>query len=152
VSSGFSGQYDHAIDEKGRVSIPMRFREVLERDGNASLFITKHSLMKLKCLALYPPAEWQRLLGTFSQKSSFRSDVKLFTTYMLGNTHEAEVDKQGRILVPPNLREFAGLRRDVTFLGSLDHLVLWERSMHDRFQRLAESKVTSEKFLEGLER
>jgi MraZ protein len=66
----FSGRFDHATDEKGRVSIPARFREVLQRDGHEGLVITNWIFQKERCLALFPPSQWTKLIGRISQRGS----------------------------------------------------------------------------------
>jgi len=81
--------------------------------------------MKEKCLLLYPPNEWQRLVGALRQKPSFDTDMQQFQTFFIGGAHEVQVDRQGRILIPPKLRDFAGLDRDVTFSAMVDHFQLW---------------------------
>ena len=151
MQGGFNGQYYHSVDDKGRVSIPARFRELLERDGDQVLFISQHRLLKQKCLALYPPREWERVLGRIREKNSLNPDVQAYQTHLLGNTHEVEVDKQGRILIPPHLREYGGIQREVTFQGVLDHFVLWDKATHAKFERAAEQTVTNPRFLERLE-
>jgi MraZ protein len=147
----FSGRFDHSIDEKGRVSIPVRFREVLSRAGSEILFITNFVASKKKCLELYPPDEWQRLVGRIKQKGAFDPRVRTFQTFYLGGAHEVQVDRQGRILIPPKLREFAHLDREVTFSAMTDHFQLWDRRVLDKVLKEAELAFQDPKFLEGLD-
>ena len=155
MRGGFNGQYDHAIDDKGRVSIPARFRELLEhgadQDGQPPIvYITKHKLFKHKCLALYASSQWEQKVGRMQQKIGFDPDFDNFQTWLLGNTGEIELDKQGRILIPTNLREYAEIQRDVTFRGALDHFVLFDRQAHAGWERVAEQTVTDPRFLKKL--
>jgi len=121
----FSGRFDHAIDEKGRVSIPARFREKLP--SSEFLYITNFRSDRQPCLRLYAPEEWERLLGRLKQKSSFNPDIQRFQLFFIGGAHDVPIDAQGRILIPPKLREFARLERDVTFSGMSEHFELWDR-------------------------
>jgi transcriptional regulator MraZ len=147
----FSGRFDHSIDDKGRVSIPARFREILQKDGDEILFITNCNFEKDRCLELYPPREWQRLLGKLSQKKSFSPEVRMFQAFYIAGAHEVQVDKQGRILIPPKLREYARLEREVTFSAMIDHFQLWDRQTLDKFLKTAEGVVGDSKFLEKLD-
>lgn len=124
----FSGRFDHAIDDKGRVSIPARFREALQRENHDSLFISNWTAQGERCLVLYPPGEWMKMVGKISQRASLEPTMQSFQMFFIGGAHEVQVDRQGRILIPPKLREFAVLGRDVTFNALIDHFQLWDRA------------------------
>lgn len=147
----FSGRFDHAIDEKGRVSIPARFRETLQRQGFESLFITNFFSNREQCLVLYPPNEWERLVGRLRQKSNLDSTMQLFQTFFIGGAHEVQADRQGRILIPPRLREFAALERGVTFSAMLDHFQLWDKGRLAKILKKAEDSIKDPKFMERLD-
>src|SRR5215813_12997382 len=117
----FSGRFDHAIDEKGRVSIPARFREVLQREGHDRLFITNFFFNRERCLEVYPPREWDAFVAKIAERSPFDRAVQSFETFYIGGAQEAPVDRQGRVLIPAKLREFARLDREVTFSARRDH-------------------------------
>jgi MraZ protein len=146
----FSGRFDHAIDNKGRVSIPARFREVLHKAGLDRLYITNFILNNERCLELYPPNEWERLVGNIKQKPTFDRNMQLFQTFYIGGAQEVEVDKQGRILIPPKLREFAHLEKDVTFSATTDHFQLWDKQTMERVLGEAEKIFADPNFLNGL--
>jgi len=98
----FSGVFDHAIDDKGRVSIPARFREVLLREKQD---LSHHNFAenKQRCLELFPPTN-----GTAGRKNSRRavSDPRVpLSTFYIAGAHEVQVANSGRILIPPKLRE-----------------------------------------------
>jgi len=143
----FSGRFDHATDEKGRVSIPARFREVLERDGHESLFITNWIHQKERCLALYPPGEWTKLCGKIGQQGSLAPATQTFQMFVIGGAHEVQVDRQGRILIPPKLREYARLDRDVTFNALIDHFQLWDKAVLQRILEAAEQQMMDPEFV-----
>ena len=113
----FSGRFDHAIDNKGRVSIPARFREVLQKAGLDRLYITNFIVDNERCLQLYLPSDWERLVGRIKEKASFNRNAQLFQIFYIGGAHEVEVDRQGRILIPTKLREFAHLDKEVDVFG-----------------------------------
>ena len=147
----FSGRFDHALDDKGRVSLPVRFREVLTRESLDRLYITKAPFESEHCLAVYPPTEWDRLVGRLQQKPSFDPDVQHFKLWFLGEAHEVQVDRQGRILVPSKLREFAGLGHEVAFSGMPDYFQLWDRLALDRTVKFAEDRIGDRSFRNTLE-
>lgn len=143
----FSGRFDHATDEKGRVSIPARFREVLERDGHESLFITNWIHQKERCLVLYPPGEWTKLCGKIGQQGSLAPAAQTFQMFVIGGAHEVQVDRQGRILIPPKLREYARLDRDVTFNALINHFQLWDKAALQRILEAAEQQMMDPEFV-----
>lgn len=114
-----------ALDQKGRVTVPARWREQLQTAGVAWLWITKHPD---GCLALYPPAVFDQLestvLGLTSEDDSWR---RLIT----GNAQEVEIDATARVLVPPDLRRWAGLDKDVKFMGVGTHFELWDLARYE---------------------
>jgi transcriptional regulator MraZ len=146
----FSGRFDHAIDDKGRVSIPARFREELERDGHDRLYITNFIFEAQHCLEVYPPNEWTRLQEQIRQKARFDNQVRSFELFYIGGAHEVLVDKQGRILVPPKLREFAALDRDVTFSALTDHFQLWDKALLEQVLKATEQRFADPEFFQKL--
>ena len=146
----FSGRFDHAIDSKGRVSVPARFREALQKAGADRFFITNSIFNRERCLELYLPSEWERLVGKIKQKPSFDPNVQTFQTFYIAGAHEVEVDTQGRILIPPRLREFAHLDKQVTFSAQTDRFQLWDKAVLERVLAEAERNFADPKFLENL--
>jgi MraZ protein len=143
----FHGQFDHAIDEKGRVSIPARFREILQREGHDRMYITNSIFEREKLLELYPPAEWERVMAKFSERRTGDRAAQLFEIFFVGGAHEVQVDRQGRILIPPKLREFAGLSRDVTFSARHNRFQLWDRAALERIWKSAQEQLSDPDFL-----
>lgn len=151
VASGFNGRFDHSLDEKGRVSIPVPLREILQRDKQDTLFITNCNFDGDRCLELYLPDEWKRLEGRVAQKKSFGREIRMFQMFYIGGAHEVQVDRQGRIIVPAKLREFAGLKRDATFSAMVDRFQLWDREALDSYLKNIELIVGDPTFLEKLD-
>jgi MraZ protein len=146
----FSGRFDHSIDEKGRVSIPARFREVLLHDGHDRMFVTNFPAHNNRCLALYPPSQWDAMNASLKSKPRFDPRVQVFETLILGGAHEVPVDRQGRILIPPKLREYASLDREVTFSARQDHFQLWNRQTLEKVLKVAEEKANEADFFDKL--
>jgi len=143
----FNGRFDHAIDEKGRVSIPARFREVLQRENHDRLYITNFIIDRERCLELFPPNEWDKVVAKFSGSRATDREAQLFETFYIGGAHEVPVDRQGRILIPPKLREWARLEREVTFSAKHNRFELWNKPTLDRILRTAEENLQNPEFL-----
>lgn len=149
-NSGISGRFDHTIDEKGRVSLPARFREALQQDQCESVFITNFSLAGERCLHVYPPAEWQRTIGKLHQRPTFSIEMQRFLTFFLGGAHEVPLDRQGRILIPPRLRAYASLNGEVTFSAMLNYYQLWNNATLEHLLTNVEDQVSDPQFMEKL--
>jgi MraZ protein len=146
----FSGRFDHAIDDKGRISLPARFREELEREGHDRLYITNFPFEGQRCLAAYPPNEWTRMQDQIRQRARFEREVKSFELFYIGGAHEVIVDKQGRILIPPKLRDYAGLKGEVTFSALTDHFQLWDKAALEEVLKAAEQRFSDPEFFQKL--
>jgi MraZ protein len=142
----FNGRFDHSIDEKGRVSIPARFREVLQREGHDQLYITNIFFQREPCLDLYPPDEWEKLNARLSERGRFDPQMQAFETFYIAGAHDVPVDRQGRILVPTKLREHAKLGREVTFSARRDHFQLWDRKLLAKVLKATEEQMMDPEF------
>ncbi|MBM7867511.1 division/cell wall cluster transcriptional repressor MraZ [Heliobacterium gestii] len=116
----FMGEYQHAIDPKGRLFVPARLRESL---GEA--FVATKGLDG--CLFVYPKDEWKQLEEKLKALPFTRSDARAFQRFFFSGAGECEVDKQGRILVPAHLREHAGLEKDVVIIGAGARVEIWSQ-------------------------
>lgn len=123
----FMGEYNHTIDAKGRLIIPSKFREIL---GDA--FVVTKGLDG--CLFVYDNEEWQRFEEKLRSLPITNKEARQFVRFFLAGATEAEVDKQGRILIPNVLREFAGLMKDVVLVGVGSRIEIWGR---ERFEDTA---------------
>jgi|DewCreStandDraft_5_1066085.scaffolds.fasta_scaffold08767_3 MraZ protein len=123
----FRGTFEHTVDEKGRVSVPARFRLYLQAINDLRVVITNFQIEGVPCLDVYPYAAWVRLEDQLRAKPQFDPRVLKFITYYVGSAHDCELDKQGRILLPPTLREYAQLKRDVVFNSAIDKFRIWDR-------------------------
>ena len=119
----FTGVYQHQIDAKGRTSLPSRFREVLAAQGADKLFVTTDLFDA--CLQAYAPAQWTAFTEKVAALSQFDPSVRLLVRSFVAPAQECPVDKVGRILIPPPLREHAGLADEVTWAGTVERIEIW---------------------------
>lgn len=134
----FRGQYAHAIDEKGRTSVPSRFREILAAQGESRLVITAGVD---PCLVAYPMKEWIAFEDRLSQLPRFDPSVAMIRRLYVSGAVEIELDKVGRLLVPKELRDIGGLEREALWAGMGKHFELWSKERFDglRAQVLADA-------------
>ncbi len=119
----FRGRYLHSLDAKGRVAIPQRFRESLGGGDEALRLVM--TVDPEGCLVVYPEAVWQELEGKWHSLPQMNDELKTYLRFMVGWASDGALDRQGRILVPPPLREYAGLEHDVWFVGVLQNFEIW---------------------------
>jgi MraZ protein len=117
----FRGRFEHSIDSKGRVSVPSKFREVLSTNYDERLIITNFD----GCLWAYPSQEWQVIEERVSSLPQFKPEVKALQRVFISAATECPIDKQGRILIPPTLRDYAGISKDLVFVGMTKRIELW---------------------------
>ena len=137
----FRGCFEHTVDIKGRLSIPAKFREVLLGKGDDRIVITNFVVEQARCLDVYPFDEWVRFEDEVRKKPRFDRRIIAFQNYYLGGASECAVDKQGRILIPPLLREYAGLKRDVVLVSVLDKFRVWDKEAWKKVFAEAEEKL-----------
>lgn len=123
----FRGCFEHTIDDKGRLSIPAKFRDALEHQFTPPLIVTR----KKDCLVAYPADEWKVLETRMSELPSFDRNVQDFRRFFYAPAQECPIDRAGRILVPPTLRSFAGLDRDVILSGMGKTFEIWSKERYD---------------------
>ena len=119
----FRGRYEHTIDPKGRLSIPSRYREDLAARRIVTLVLTEGD----RCVWAYPLDEWERLEERLRQQSQFSPERRNIARVMVSSAKECPVDRAGRTLVPPELRDFAGLKKEVVIAGVLESFEIWSR-------------------------
>ncbi len=128
----FNGTFEHAIDDKNRVAIPSKYREVLVGLDQQGLMVTRYRSDDHRCLDVYTMPSWAELEAKILAKRRFdRRILRLKNVYISG-AHECAPDGQGRILLPQLLRDYAGLKRDVVFTGSIDMFKIWDRDTWKR--------------------
>lgn len=136
----FLGEYQHNIDQKGRMAIPARLRDAFS-DG---LVLSRGFE---KCIVVYPQVEWNKLAEKLASLPMTQSKVRRINRSTFSSAFQQELDGQGRVLIPPQLREYAGIDGDVVVVGVNSYLEIWSKgnweaesaSMGEEAWQLAES-------------
>jgi MraZ protein len=125
------GRVTHTMDAKGRITLPSEFRLLLkptpqDRDPVLTVMIDNDAL------EFYPHEIWTRIEQSLKAKSRFNPRVRDATRMLVGNASDCPIDAQGRVLIPPPLRESAGLQREVVIAATGDTLEIWDKERFDR--------------------
>ena len=120
----FMGEYNHSIDAKGRLIIPSKFRDMLGDE-----FVVTKGLEG--CLFVFEKYEFESFMDKLNEKSDLEAKVRKIKRFFISGAQEMVPDKQGRMLVPPTLREYAGLEKEVVFAGVGGHIEIWDKSKWD---------------------
>ena len=124
----FTGEYRHTVDDKGRLAIPARFRAQLAEGAFVSRWIDG-------CLAIHTRSGWEALDARVSGLAITDAAARLFQRQIFAGALEAEIDRQGRILVPAYLREEAGLEGEAVVVGVRDHAEIWAPARWTEYRR-----------------
>ncbi|MCL0074611.1 division/cell wall cluster transcriptional repressor MraZ [Thermodesulfovibrionales bacterium] len=127
--TSFLGKHYHTLDPKGRIIIPVPLRNIISRKYSNKLYITNAAFDR--CLHIYPLEEWGILEEKVRSLPKMEESVKYFLRRVIASAVECEVDKQGRILIPYEQRQDAGINGDVVIVGQLDKIEIWDRSGWD---------------------
>jgi len=139
----FSGEFEYKIDEKGRVPIPPKFRREL-KDG---LVLTPGIE---NCITAYPPSEWKKLAATLTTGSVTPSKLRKLNRAMFATAFTLTIDGQGRVALPPPLREYAGIEDEAVVAGANTYFELWNKEQWA--QEKAISQEEAWQIIESLER
>lgn len=118
----FQGAAALNLDVKGRLAVPSRHRESLASSANGTLVLTAHPH---RCLLLYPLPAWEPIRDRVLQAPSLEQQSALLKRLLVGYACEEEMDNAGRLLIPPELRQYAGLEKQVWLVGQGSHFELW---------------------------
>ena len=121
MSRMFMGEYNHTIDAKGRIIVPAKFRDLLGEH-----FVVTKGLDG--CLWVFPTDEWDTFYEKLRSLPVTKKDVRAFVRNFMANALDAELDKQGRILLPQNLRKAANLDKDVVLIGTGPRVEIWDKT------------------------
>lgn len=127
------GEYEHSIDTKGRLIMPSKLKE----DIGEKFVVTKGLD---GCLFVYSQTEWKTFEDKLRAFPLTNKDARALVRFFLAGAMECEIDKQGRFLIPGNLREFAGLEKEVVVIGVLDKIEIWSK---DKWQKYSEEENSS---------
>ena len=131
----FIGEYLHNLDTKSRLTIPAKFRVLL---GNAPV-LTKGLD---NCLFLFPQEEWVKMVNRLKELPIGKADVRAFTRFFLSAAAEAELDKQGRINLPSNLKLHAGIEKEAMVVGVSNRIEIWEPAAWQKYMDSFSSSIT----------
>jgi MraZ protein len=142
------GEFNNTLDDKGRVSLPSRFRSIL---SDHRVFLTQGTE---DCIWVCPPEFWEDLLQkVLNSTSIFKAKSRVVRRRIIGPAQEVEIDKAGRVAIPQSLRDFAGLFKDCVILGQLDYMEIWniDRYRNYKGSTEAEFKISFEElgFMDG---
>ena len=113
----FMGKYQNSIDAKNRMIVPSKYREELGLTKGID-----------KCLYIYPMSEWERFMTKLSALPSSDMNARAFVRHFYANAVECEVDRQGRLTIPQELRDYAGIDKELVTIGILDKIEIWSRA------------------------
>lgn len=115
------------LEAKGRFAMPVRYREQLEEETSRQLVMTIDT--EERCLLLYPMAAWETIESKLAKLPSFDPAARRVQRLLIGHATELEFDSQGRLLVPPELREYAGIEKKIVLLGQSNKFEIWSEDV-----------------------
>lgn len=130
------GEYTHSIDDKNRLSFPVKFRKTMGKTVVVTPGLDK-------CLFVFTTKEWDKIAEKLANSSMLQADTRSFNRYLLGGAVEVAVDAQGRILVPDFLKDRAGLRGKVAVVGVHTRVELWDDTTWKAYQKDVEANADS---------
>jgi MraZ protein len=131
--TGFLGEYESTLDAKGRFLFPAGFRRQLAETaaGEAQQFVINRGFEK--CLTLYPIQAWRPIFDKISRLNDFDPRARAFRRYFLNGAITVEPDTAGRLLIPRNLLEYAGLTRELVLASAVDKIEIWDKDQYQQF-------------------
>jgi transcriptional regulator MraZ len=138
----FRGRYEHTIDVKGRLALPSTFKKELQEKQEEELIVTTH--ISSPCLVAYPIDEWRRFEDRLAKLPQFEPSVMMLRRLYVGGAMECAIDKQGRVLIPPVLREYAKLERDAYVVGAMRTMEIWSKQAWQDVVEKARETVTQD--------
>ncbi len=119
----FRGSSFHTIDAKGRIIVPTRFRDAIKAGGSGAVMVSRMDT----CLVSYPLDEWRKIESRILALAEKSDSMRRFRRVFVGGAFECPGDRQERILLPPTLRQYAQLEKEIVMVGVLDHFEIWSR-------------------------
>ena len=124
----FRGSSFHTIDAKGRIIVPARFRELIKNGDTAEVMLAQLD----GGLMAYPMDRWHEIEGRILAMEKKSATMRRFRRVFVGGASECQCDKQDRILIPPLLRAYAGLEKDIVMVGALHHFEIWSKQYWEK--------------------
>ncbi|MFH1791596.1 MAG: division/cell wall cluster transcriptional repressor MraZ [Candidatus Omnitrophota bacterium] len=146
----FYGEYDHSLDNKGRIIVPAKFRIAMKEHYIEKLFITRGLD---QCLFMFPEEEWRSQEARFRAVSFTRKESRQFNRLFFSGAVEIMLDKQGRLLLPKYLKDYAHIKRDIMIIGVSSRVEIWAKekwndfygSTKDSYEDIAEKLIDLDK-------
>lgn len=126
----FRGIFHNSMDDKGRVSIPARFREQIKSEHETPMVLT---LGFDQCLFLYPMDAWKKIEEKLASLDTLNAEVRQFQRTIMKASDEVEMDQQGRIMISPVLRKEGGLGKNVVIVGMLHRIEIWDKDKYEGY-------------------
>lgn len=142
----FRGTSSHSTDDKARIVLPARFRDVIRSGETDGVVVSRLD----GSLVAYPFAEWQVIEDRILSKTVKDEYTRRLRRFFIGGAHECLCDKQGRILIPPALREYAGIgpKQEIVLVGVVNHFEIWGRKGYENESEVFESDMKNERMSE----
>lgn len=137
----FRGSFTHAVDPKGRLSLPADFRLVLDQKGDTTVVVTNYISDGHRCLEGFARSDWLVFEKRLRTRSRFAPKLQSLENYYLARAAECVVDSGGRILIPHHLRQYATLEREVTFTASVNGFRMWDSRVWEALFAAAEAEL-----------
>lgn len=129
----FIGEYQHNIDQKGRLAVPAKFRKALIKGAVVTKGLDD-------CLFLYPKDEWKKLADKLAALPISKANTRAFARLMLAGAMDVDIDRQGRMLIPDYLRQYAGMAKKIVITGLYNRLEIWDEARWDKYKKGTENK------------
>jgi MraZ protein len=126
----FLGEYEVTLDAKGRFLLPVGIKKQLPEDASEKFVIARGFE---KCLTLYPKKNWDPIMAELIKVNDYKAENREFLRYFTMGAAEMELDSAGRILLPPNLKAYAGLEKDIVLVSVINKIEIWDRSKYQQF-------------------
>ena len=123
----FIGEYNHNLDDKGRIAIPAKFRAILKKGAVVTKGLDN-------CLFLYSKEQFETIAKKFAALPISQAKARAFSRHMLAGAMDVEFDNQGRITLPEYLRDFSGLKKKVVVAGLYNHLEIWDENTWNSYK------------------
>jgi len=135
----FRGCSFHTIDQKGRIIVPARFRDIIKANGDGVMVSTMD-----RCLVAYTFEDWREIENKILSLAEKSESLRRFRRIFIGGAFQCTCDKQERILIPPTLRAYADFEREIALVGVLDHFEIWSRERWEKEQHHMEADMKKE--------
>ena len=129
----FIGEYSHNLDDKGRLAIPKKFRDDLAKGAVVTRGLDS-------CLFLYTKKEWEKLAEKLAALPFAQANTRAFARLMLAGAMDVDIDKQGRVILPEYLRQYAGIEKNIIVAGLYNRLELWDETKWAEYKKKTESE------------